>query len=141
MRDRNEYLIKHGITTSGFQSGVLVTTIHASIGPEDRFEAMCRKNGGLVLNIAHKQLPQHLQEFIDLLRNRYIIEYPRPDEGRAGKHIIVISVHKSSYIVLPTGASTPLPDPTIASDPTTVPSSPSQAKYGGRKSLDPKTKQ
>jgi VWFA-related protein len=128
MRDREE--LKHGSSTPAGQTGVIDTTIHASVSLTDLFEKMCRENGGVVLNVAHTRLAQHLQEFINLLRARYIIEYPRPDEPKPGKHTILISVHGSSDIVLPTGASTPLPDPAIASDPTTVPSAPSPATFG-----------
>jgi hypothetical protein len=109
-----------------------------SVNDEDLFSVMCGRNGGMVLDASNPGVAKDLEHLIDLLRGRYIIEYPRPDDKTAAIHSLNITIAGVNAFIRPTGGSSPLPDAAIAADPNTIPSAPSPAKLGKRRHLDPK---
>jgi hypothetical protein len=122
--------------TSGL-SGRGVPTITGQLSDEDLFRAMCESNGGIVVSTTRFQLFKDLEQFITNLRERYIVEFPRPDDAQPGLHDIQVRVSKMRYIVHSTGVSVSMPDPHEADDPNTVPVSKSPATYGKRRPLAP----
>ena len=107
-------------------------------GSENPFNIICQQTGGLILQLHGKELPQTLNRFVDLVRGRYILEFPRPANATLGEHNIVVTLEKTKAFIRPSGISIPLPDPAILTDPTTVPSDPSRApKMGKRRALPP----
>jgi hypothetical protein len=106
---------------------------------EDPFNQLCQLTGGMVLFTSYLGVPTNLKRVVDLLRGRYILEFPRPDVGVGGDHNIDVTITKTDAFIRPAGISYPAPDPTVLKDPTTIPSAPSPATFGTRHPLDPKS--
>jgi hypothetical protein len=99
----------------------------------DLFEEICARNGGMVLNTSPMSVTTSLQHLVDLLRGRYIIEFPRPIDKAPADHIIDIKVAGANAFIRSTGGSYPLPDPAVLADPNTIPTTESPAKIGNRR--------
>ena len=107
-------------------------------GQEDLFKIVCELTGGLRMRPQKNELPQALNRFVDLVRGRYILEFPRPVNATVGSHDIVVALNKTKAFIRSSGISFPLPDPAVLSDPTTVPSDTSRApQLGKRRALKP----
>ncbi len=89
---------------------------------EDAFGMLCGQSGGTVLPVDTRTLGLQLQRAIALLRNRYILEFPRPVNGSSGLHDIEVRTKDRRAIVRPAGITFPIRDNKAAQDPTTVPS-------------------
>jgi len=100
----------------------------------DLFALLCQLTGGLVLTARSSDLAGEMQRFVEMVRGRYIVEFPRTDEATAGEHSITVTVGNRQAFVRASGKSVPLPDPeervnalTQVKDPEKTP------KYGTRK--------
>ena len=104
---------------------------------EDPLTSVCESSGGMVLAGDEWSLGKTLQRFTSLLRQRYIVEFPRPHNGTAGPHDMQVRVSNGAdYFIRPSGISVPIPDPALAKDPTTLPADTSHApEMGTRKIL------
>jgi hypothetical protein len=98
---------------------------------EDPFHSVCELSGGMVLLTAAISLDVTLQRFVTMLRERYIVEFPRPANSTSGKHTMNVQIANGNYFVRPAGISVPIPDPALLADPTTVPSDPSRTPVQG----------
>jgi hypothetical protein len=89
-----------------------------------QFISLCEMSGGIVTRMDERgwSLQETLQRFVQMVRQRYIVEFPRPSNSTAGKHDLQVKVGKDEYLIRPSGVSVPIPDPALMSDPTTVPS-------------------
>jgi hypothetical protein len=112
-------------------------SFHFLLGTEDPFNQICQLTGGLVLFTSPSEVSKNLKHTIDLVRGRYILEFPKPDAGDRGEHNIVVTLKKIDAFIRPAGISYPPADPSIASDPTTLPPPPSPAVFGTRHTLKP----
>ena len=66
------------------------------------------------------------ERFTEMLRERYVVEVPRPLNSTPGEHGIHVKIEKSEDdFIRPAGITVPLPDAALLADPTTVPSDPS----------------
>jgi hypothetical protein len=110
---------------------------HLMLSTEDPFNQLCQLTGGLVLFTSPSEVPSNLKRTIDYVRGRYILEFPRPDAGDGRDHNIDVTLTKTDALVRPAGISYPPADPSIAKDPTTLPSPPSPAVFGSRHPLNP----
>jgi hypothetical protein len=105
---------------------------------ENTFKDLCELTGGMVLTAAPKELEERLKWFTTLLRDRYILEFPRPHDAEGGKVEMSVTVEKMKAFILTAGIGIPLPDPAILKDPTTVPLDPTDApQLGKRKVVSP----
>jgi hypothetical protein len=104
---------------------------------EGPFNQLCQLTGGLVLLTSYPGVPTNLKRVVAFLRGRYILEFPRPDSNRGSEHIIEVTITKTDAFIRPAGISYPPPNPSLATDPTTVPSPPSPATFGTRHPSDP----
>jgi hypothetical protein len=102
---------------------------------EDIFNSVCQLNGGMVLNSDGVFLSQQLKQFTTTLRERYIVEVPRPANVTQGRHGIQVKVAKGDdYFIRAAGITVPVPNAAVLADPTTVPSDPSHTpELGTRK--------
>jgi hypothetical protein len=98
---------------------------------EDPFHSVCELSGGMVLLTNAKTLDQTLKLFTTLLRERYIVEFPRPARAKSGEHVKQVRIEKSNDFIRPAGISVPIPDAALLADPTTVPSDPSRTPEMG----------
>jgi len=89
----------------------------------DAFRALCESTGGLVFTAGKRDFEKRLQQWVTLLRGRYVVEFPNPQHLSDERHNIEVSVRGDglAFITL-AGVSVSLPDPTITSDPHYVPS-------------------
>jgi hypothetical protein len=77
-----------------------------------------------------------LERSIAMLRDRYIVEFPRPSNSTRGEHDMRVKIAKSGDdFIRPSGISVPIRDPALLADPTTVPSDPSHAPEQGQRRI------
>lgn len=106
---------------------------------EDPFSAFTQLTGGMVLYAFPAIVPRQLKHFIDLVRGRYILEFPAPGDSPPGVHSIEIKVGDTGDFVRPAGIAFVPTDPSLLSNPATVTGPPSPATFGDRKVLPPPT--
>jgi hypothetical protein len=94
------------------------------LSSEDPFHSLCELSGGTVVLSDTRLVQEVLKRFVAMLRERYIVEFPRPAKARAGAHVQEVKIARSNAFIRPTGISVPLPDPAVLADPTTVSSGP-----------------
>ena len=104
---------------------------------EDPFQELCEANGGIILSSRSKDLSRALATFVSLLRNRYILEFPRSNDAPGGLHNIAVTIPQKDAFITTAGVLIPLADPKLLADPNTVPSTPFQIKFGTHRPLDP----
>ena len=110
---------------------------HGMEPPSDPLDRLCQSNGGRVFSTIPNELSTTLQKLLIMLRSRYIVEFPRPDDTTGGLHELSVTVPHHNYEVHHIGVTMPLPDPALAHDPTVLHSSPSPAKVGTRRPMMP----
>jgi hypothetical protein len=106
-------------------------------GTEDPFHQLCELSGGMVLAIPPKHLLDAVKTTGRVVRERYIVEFPRPSNATSGKHTLRVKIaHGESYFVRSAGIAVPTPDPAVVADPTTVSAGPKDTpEMGARKIL------
>ena len=103
---------------------------------EDPFLSLCELSGGLLTLTDPWSLDDVLKDFVTKLRERYIVEFPRPAESEPGELGMEVKIAKGNYFIRPSGISVPIPDPAVLADPTTVPADPSLTpEVGKRKTM------
>jgi hypothetical protein len=104
---------------------------------ENALVSVCELSGGIVMRMNDPEaLSKSLEQFVTMLRDRYIVEFPRPAKSTAGEHDLEVKIDKGVYIkIRPSGVSMPLPDPALMADPTTIQTGPSQAPEEGKRKV------
>jgi hypothetical protein len=103
--------------------------------------SVCELSGGIVMRMNDPVfLSKSLERFIAMLRERYIVEFPRPANSTAGEHVIEVKIDKGIYKIRPSGVSLPLPDPALMADPTTIQAGPLQTPEQGTRKVMNKEK-
>jgi len=98
------------------------------------FLSICELSGGMLMPTVPKLMERTLQRFMTMLRERYILEFPRPSNSTRGEHGVEIRIADGdNYHVRATGVSALLPDDSVLNDPMTVPSDPSRAPEQGKR--------
>ena len=100
---------------------------------------ICALTGGLLMPLAqNKNMLEKVDSFVDLLRNRYIIEFPRANQLAGGSHTVDVNVSQTHAVVRLTGLSVPMLDKKVRDDPNTVPYLEAERPgVGGRRPHDP----
>ena len=119
-----------GVTYSPFEAKDLQSRF-VGWSSEDPFHSVCELSGGMVLLSTTKSLEFTLHRFVTLVRERYIVEFPRPANATSGKHVKEVRIAHSKDFIRPAGISVPIPDAAVLNDPTTVPSDPSRTPVVG----------
>jgi hypothetical protein len=101
----------------------LTSQDHLPLQAEQSLNSLIEQTGGLYFFSTADSLPKILANFINLLRSRFILDFPMPANFSSGHHLIAVTIDKSNALIRPSGIAVPLPDPSIAKDPTTIPSS------------------
>ena len=124
------------MTASGFDDGWLTTV------ESDPFGMLCGSSGGLVLDgdKSKRMMAGQIQRLITMLRNRYIIEFPRPANGTAGFYGSMCRSRDPSAIVRPAGIAFPPRERDPKQPDGTVPQDPSQMPLVGSKHEETKPK-
>jgi hypothetical protein len=103
--------------------------------------SVCELSGGILMRMSDPMaLSRSLERFVTILRERYIVEFPRPANSTAGEHGMEIKIDKGIYLIRPSGVSMPLPDPVLMADPSTIQAGPSQAPEQGTRKVMNKPK-
>ena len=129
------------LTGRNFNSDAQELFRHAHLrnanGFDDPFNFIAELSGGVTLSASRKNLDKRLQHVIELVRNRYIVEFPRDDHAAAGNHSVEVTVLNAEAFIRSAGITVPLADPTQLTNPLTlptgaqatpVPSAPSQTR-------------
>ena len=126
-----------GIESIGRGRGGYLTSGGSSSGVEKPLISVCELSGGVVMRMSERtDLSKSLERFVTMLRERYIVEFPRPGNSTAGEHGLEVKIDKGVYIMIrPSGVSMPLPDPALATDPTTIQVGPSQTPEEGKRKV------
>ena len=133
-----QYAAAYSITLFGLSPPPLLTEQYQShFQVEDPFQELCQLTGGIGLYAAPPNVAAALTHILDLVRGRYILEFPRPDNGQSGRHDIEVTVRRQDDFIRPAGITVPIADPALLDSPTTVASPPSPATFGKRHPLDP----
>jgi hypothetical protein len=109
---------------------------------ESALVSVCELSGGIVMRMSDPTaVSNSLEQFVRMLRERYIVEFPRPAKSTGGEHDLEVKIDKGNYIIIrPSGVSVPLPDPALMADPTTIQAGPSQAPEEGTRKVINKPK-
>jgi hypothetical protein len=84
------------------------------------FVGLCESTGGLVRRTSATLLHADLASLVKMVRERIIVEFPRPRNMAAGVYVIRVAVEKSNVFIRPAGISVPIPDSHILADPHTI---------------------
>jgi hypothetical protein len=99
---------------------------------EDYFRSLCELTGGTVLFTNSDSLEETLQWFTAMVRERYIVEFPRPSNSTSGTHGMRVKIVKGGGdFIRSAGISLPIADPAVLADPTTIRSDPSLTPLQG----------
>ena len=99
---------------------------------ENTLHFFCEMTGGMAVSSNEGQLQRTLSRFTETLRERYIVEFPRPYNVTRGAHGLVVRIDKSGDdFIRPGGISVPIPDPATLSDPMTIPQDPTKTPRMG----------
>jgi hypothetical protein len=103
---------------------------------EDPFNSVCQLSGGTIFMTNEIDLAETLKRFTQTVRERYIVEFPRPLNSTPGEHGLRVKIAKSEDdFIRSAGISVPMPDPAVLADPTTVPSDPTLSPELGRRKV------
>jgi len=106
---------------------------------DTQFPSLCELSGGIVTTTSdRKSLQETLKDFVAMVRQRYILEFPRPSNSTPGSHGVDVQIGKGDYLIRAAGVSMPVPDASLMKDPTTIQSGPSQAPVEGTKRISAK---
>jgi len=108
-------------------------------GPEDKFAQICVNSGGIELQASEHTTMFRLKEFTQMVRERYILEFPRAPNEEAGIHTIAVSYRKKSNLyIATTGITVPIASEDEREGTKTIQANPSRAPTeGNRKVLLP----
>jgi hypothetical protein len=115
------------------------TKTSSSDGPEDKFKQICVNSGGIDLQGNEHTTILRLKDFTQMMRERYILEYPRTPNEKPGVHIIAVSYKKKSNLyITATGITVPIASEDEKESRKTIQSDPSRSpEFGSRKVLLP----
>jgi hypothetical protein len=109
-------------------------------GPENKFEQICVNSGGIQLQASEHTTLYRLKEFTQMLRERYILEFPRAPNEEAGVHTLAVTYRKKSNLyIAAAGITVPIASEDERKGANTIQEDPSKAPTeGDRKVLLPK---
>jgi len=76
--------------------------------PENKLDLICELSGGLEIQTEHRFEALRLKEFTQMLRERYILEYPRGKDRKAGVNTLEVSLGNDNFYIRPSGISAPV---------------------------------
>lgn len=119
--------------------GVYVQGGSTASAGDTHFISLCEMSGGIVTRVDDRRsLQEILRGFVQMVRQRYIVEFPRPSNSTPGQHGMDIKIAKGSYLIRAAGVSMPVPDAALMANPTTIQLGPSQAPLEGTKRVSTK---
>ncbi|HEY0307508.1 MAG TPA: hypothetical protein VGB94_05065 [Acidobacteriaceae bacterium] len=136
-KEVKEYADSQGVAVFGLTGATADALQFVSRDQEDHFMMLCELSGGMVRTTAPKAVAQSLKEFVSLVRNRYIVEFPRSNSLTAGVHSFGVKIQdtKEDYFIRASGISLPIADRAVLADPNTAPADPTKAPVPGNRRM------
>lgn len=78
---------------------------------ERSLSAVSEQSGGIALELGGQTLDGVLTRFVQMLRDRYIVEFPRPTDLKPGRVELEVRVTGSDFFIRSAGKSVPSPNP------------------------------
>jgi len=108
-------------------------------GTEDKFGQICVNSGGIPLHANEHITMFRLKEFTQMLRERYILEFPRSTNEEAGVHTIAVSYRKRNNLyIAATGITVPIASEDEKESMKTMQADPSRTPQSGTRKVLPK---
>jgi len=108
-------------------------------GTEDKFGQICVNSGGIPLHANEHITMFRLKEFTQMLRERYILEFPRSTNEEAGVHTIAVSYRKRNNLyIAATGITVPIASEDEKESMKTMQADPSRTPQLGTRKVLPK---
>jgi VWFA-related protein len=126
-----------GKTLTGAEAMKSMQESLTQVTSREPFEKMSELSGGIALQADRSNAGKQFARIPELIRGRYILEFPRPANDTAGIHRIEVRVANSNDFIRVAGTSVPLADPKIAADPTTLPNDPGLTPKLGKSKAPP----
>jgi hypothetical protein len=106
--------------------------------PEDKLDQICELSGGVEMQTERRVESWRLKEFTQMVRERYILEYPRGRDRKAGVHSLEVSLERDDLFIRPSGTTAPVASQDEIKGLNTIPTDPSlKPAEGKRKVLRP----
>jgi hypothetical protein len=107
--------------------------------PEDKLDEICELSGGIAMQTERRVESWRLKEFTQIVRERYILEYPRGRDRKAGVHSLEVLLEgDDSLFIRPSGTTAPVASQDEIKGLNTIPTDPSlKPTEGKRKVLRP----
>ena len=100
---------RSGVSVFGLNSVFHSSSAFALQSPGEQLLAnMTEASGGMTLNLESQSISKELKRFVQMLRDRYIVEFRRPADAAAGKIDFAVSVIGPNYFVRSAGKSVPV---------------------------------
>jgi VWFA-related protein len=78
---------------------------------EDLLSSVSQSSGGMTLQSEGQSPGKELKSFVQMLRDRYVVEFPRPANARPGKVDLAVKITGSDFFIRAAGNGVPLPNP------------------------------
>jgi hypothetical protein len=117
---------------------------HSPLMPqaEDKLDQICELSGGLEIEGESRFESYQLKEFTQMLRERYILEYSRGKDRKAGRHSLQVAlINGDSLYVRPSGTSAPIASQDEINGLNTTPANPSSKPVEGKRRVLPPSSQ
>jgi VWFA-related protein len=81
-----------------------------------QFTGLCELSGGVLLDLYQSSVAKRMQQFMRMLRERYILEFPRPANLKAGRIPMIVRIDHSDAFICAAGDGVPVSDEVLASE-------------------------
>ena len=103
-------------------------------GRTDMFSLICEGTGGMQIEASKDTMLSATEDFIRMLRERYVVEFPRSDALEGGVHSLDVTVDGLQAYIRAASLTVPIADKTILNDPATLKGDPAtQPPIGTRR--------
>ncbi len=107
-------------------------------GSIDALVALTEWAGGTTLETRGHPLGESLTRIMRLIRERYIVEFVRPEKLQEGQHSVEVRLRDGGLFATSAGVGLPSINPGVANDPNTVPSDASRQPPIGTRRVVPR---
>lgn len=96
----------------------------SSLGPvvlpagETALWTLCELSGGMAMPVAGASVAKRMERIVEMLRERYILEFPRPPGMKAGNVTMSVKIDGMNAFIRPAGDGVPLLDQSFTADST-----------------------
>jgi len=77
---------------------------------EGKLADACEQTGGMMLNLSDSSATKTMQRFTQMVRERYILEFPRPPNPHPGQVKIAVQIDKINAFIRASSTGVPLPN-------------------------------